>query len=151
MSNHLLAIDDEPGFVAIISRTAESSGFVVDATTDPNTFKTVVSTTSPTVVLLDLQMPDCDGIELLRFLAEAHRRAKIILMSGIDTRVLGLARGMGEDLGLDMGDSVQKPVRPAELRTLLGRLRRRNCRPDRAALQQALDENNLELYYHSLV
>jgi EAL domain-containing protein (putative c-di-GMP-specific phosphodiesterase class I) len=151
MSSHLLAIDDEPAFLAIISRTAESSGFAVDATTNPAVFKTLISTTTPTIVLLDLQMPDCDGIELLRFLAEAGCRAKIVLMSGIDTRVLSLARGMGEELGLDMGDSLQKPVRPAELRQVLALFHGKTFQPDREALRQALENDRLELHYQPLV
>jgi EAL domain-containing protein (putative c-di-GMP-specific phosphodiesterase class I)/ActR/RegA family two-component response regulator len=151
MATTLLVIDDEAAFLAIVRRTSESAGVAVKATTEPDVFKEAVRADLPTLVLLDLQMPDCDGVELLRFLAEAHSPAKIILMSGMDSRVLGLARGIGEELGLDMGEPLQKPIRPADLHALLLRFRGRTFQPDKEAISAALAGESLELYYQPLV
>lgn len=147
----LLVIDDEPSFLAIIERTAKAASVAVQATTDPEEFKRSVLENCPLLILLDLQMPECDGIELLRFLAHNGCRAKIVLMSGFDTRVLGLARGIGEEIGLDMGEPLQKPVRPADLRALFEKLRVKSFAPDGDLLRRALAENQLDLYYHPLV
>ena len=151
MDDVVLAIDDEPAFLDIIQKVAKSAGFLVTTTTDPTVFCTTLVTQPPSVVLLDLQMPDCDGIELLHALAEAHCRAKIILMSGFDPRVLSLARGIGDDLGLEMGEPLQKPLRPAELRQILSKIRGKTFLPDASALQEALDNHQLELFYQPIV
>ena len=68
MANHLLAIDDEPELLALLRRIAEASGYKVDTTTDPDAFKTIVGAGPPSVILIDLQMPGCDGVELLELL-----------------------------------------------------------------------------------
>jgi EAL domain-containing protein (putative c-di-GMP-specific phosphodiesterase class I) len=141
MDNVVLAIDDEQAFLDIIEKVAKSCGFAVTATTDPAAFRT----------MLDLQMPECDGIELLHVLADAGCRTKIILMSGFDVRVLGLARGIGRDLGLDMGEPLLKPLRPADLRQTLSSLRSKVFSVNTAALQEALDDDQLELFYQPLV
>jgi EAL domain-containing protein (putative c-di-GMP-specific phosphodiesterase class I) len=149
--NHLIAIDDERAFLDIIERVAQSAGFTATTTTDPARFKEAVEAESPDVVLLDLQMPDCDGVEFLRFLADKACRAKIFLVSGFDPRVINLARDMGDDFRLDMGEPLQKPVRPVELRQMLARLRSKSFEPDASALRQALAEDRIELYYQPLV
>jgi len=106
MDNVLLALDDEQPFLDIIRRVAKSADFTAVTTTDPAVFKAALLTSPPTVILLDLQMPDCDGVEILHVLAESQSRAKVILLSGFETRVLGLARGIGQGLGLDMGQPI---------------------------------------------
>ncbi len=78
-------------------------------------------------------------------------RAKVILMSGFDARVLSLARGIGAELGLDMGLPLQKPFLPSHLRKVLSDMRGMVFQPDRAALCEALDSDRLELFYQPLV
>ena len=151
MGDVVLAIDDEQGFLDIIQKVAKSAGFAVNTTTDPAEFRTSLAALPPSVVMLDLQMPGCDGIELLRVLSDAKCRAQVILMSGFDPRVLNLARDVGRDLGLDMGGPLQKPLRPAELRQILSKIRGKTFEPDADGLRAAIDNNELELFYHPLV
>ncbi len=66
-------------------------------------------------------MPGCDGIELLRYLAEIGCQAQILIASGFDTRVLQSARELGTARGLNMAGVITKPMRASELRTLLER------------------------------
>jgi EAL domain-containing protein (putative c-di-GMP-specific phosphodiesterase class I) len=150
MDNLVLAIDDEPALLEIIQKVAKSVDFAATVTTEPVIFQAALST-QPSVVLLDLQMPGCDGIELLRVLADARCRAKIILMSGVGARVLGLAREIGHGLGLEMGEPLEKPVRPAKLRQILSQMRSKTFHPDAAGLQEALDNDRLELFYQPLL
>jgi EAL domain-containing protein (putative c-di-GMP-specific phosphodiesterase class I)/CheY-like chemotaxis protein len=151
MDDVILAIDDEPALLDIIQKVARSSNFTAMVTTDPAAFRTALVEQPPSVVLLDLQMPDCDGIELLHALADAHCRAKVILMSGFDARVLGLARGIGQGLGLDMGDPLPKPLRIADLRQILAKVRSKSFDVDAAGLREAIDSDRLELFYQPLV
>ena len=151
MHDIVLAIDDESAFLDIIRAVAKSANFAATATTDPAAFKDALNTQPPSVVLLDLQMPGCDGIEMLHVLANAKSRAKIILMSGFDARVMTLACGIGRDLGLDMGQPLQKPFRPAELRQVLSSLRSKTLEVDAAKLQAAIENDELELFYQPLL
>ncbi len=151
MNDVVLAIDDESAFLEIIQTVAKSANFAPKVTTDPAVFRAALQEQPPAVVLLDLQMPGCDGIELLRVLADAGCRAKIILMSGFDPRVLALARGIGRDLGLDMGEPLEKPIRPAALRHLLSGFRSKTFQPTASELQTAIDSGHLELFYQPLI
>ena len=147
----LIALDDNEPFLAIIEKVAASAGYAVTATADPAAFQAAVAEQSPDIVLLDLQMPGCDGVEMLRRLAEQRCRAKIILMSGYDTRVLHLANAVGLEFRLDMGLPIEKPIYPAELRRMLTRFRSKSFQPNADALREALREDHLELYYQPLV
>jgi len=151
MNDRLLAIDDERAFLDIIQKVGRSAGFDAMVTTDPDMFRAALASHPPAVVLLDLQMPQCDGVELLRVLADRGCRARIILMSGFDARVLTLARDIGRGLGLDMGEPVVKPLRSAELRQILSKIRGKTFEADAERLQAAIDNEELELFYHPLV
>jgi EAL domain-containing protein (putative c-di-GMP-specific phosphodiesterase class I) len=151
MHDIVLAIDDESAFLDIIRAVAKSANFAATVTTDPAAFKDALNTQPPSVVLLDLQMPGCDGIEMLHVLANAKCSAKIVLMSGFDARVMTLACGIGRDLGLDMSQPLQKPFRPAELRQLLSSLRSKTFHVDAAKLQAAIENDELELFYQPLL
>lgn len=73
---------------------------------------------APDGVVLDLNIPDVDGIGLMRMLAAQISRAKIFIMSGVDPINPMTAEKMGECLGLTMGGSIPKPVRIAELKAM---------------------------------
>ncbi len=62
----LLAIDDEKGLLAVVQDIAQTAGYEVVATTDADFFLQQTRDWHPTLVLMDLQMPDVDGVELLR-------------------------------------------------------------------------------------
>ena len=49
-----------------------------------------------TLILLDLVMPEMDGIEILRFLGERNCKARIVLMSGINIRVIETAKKLAQ-------------------------------------------------------
>ena len=120
---HMLIIDDEPAMAKLIARIGASCGFQARSTDTADAFKKAYTALTPDVVVLDLAMPDEDGIELLRFLTDAGCAAAILIISGSDMRVLQAARNLGEARGLRMAGTLAKPVRAEDLRAALTAIR----------------------------
>jgi two-component system, OmpR family, response regulator len=111
----LLLIDDELSVARFIAHAAEECGYEAIITVTAESFCSQFRACDPEVVVLDLALPRSDGIELLRFLAEEKSRARILPVSGFDTRVLEAAVRLGTALGLDMAEPLRKPVRLNQL------------------------------------
>ena len=79
--NRLLIIDDDDAFARFVKKVAVSLGFDVITTNDPDEFRMTAKSWTPTLVILDLSMPGCDGIELLRHLARARYPAQVVVAS----------------------------------------------------------------------
>ena len=119
----LLVIDDEPAIAALIRRAAEASGYEVTATSEAEVFRQEAEAGGPAVICLDISMPQADGIELLRFLAERQVKSKLLIISGFNAQIVQAALRLGEALGLNMAGVVPKPIAMAKLRDLLEQLR----------------------------
>ncbi|MDF1644206.1 MAG: EAL domain-containing response regulator [Pseudomonadales bacterium] len=71
------------------------------------------------VVLLDLVMPELDGIEVLRRLAKLNCRSKLILLSGYDKSILHSAEKLGRAHELRVIASLSKPFQMRDLQRVL--------------------------------
>ncbi len=106
---HILIVDDEPMVREVVSSYLERDGWRVAAAADGAAALRILETTRPDLVVLDLMLPQVDGLSVL-----AHLRKTI------DVPVIVLtARGEEPDrvLGLELGadDYVVKPFSPREL------------------------------------
>lgn len=119
----LLLIDDEPALGDFVANVARDCGFDPVLTSTNEQFRSALLAELPNMIALDLGMPGMDGVELLRFLAEAECRAPVLIISGFDRRVLESAFRLGEALGLKMAGPLEKPVRAEELEQLLTQMR----------------------------
>jgi EAL domain-containing protein (putative c-di-GMP-specific phosphodiesterase class I)/ActR/RegA family two-component response regulator len=150
----LLVVDDEVELAATVSDLAEEIGFSPSATSSPEEFKRLYNHDYD-VIVLDLLMPEVDGIELLRFLAEADCEASIVLMSGFDAHVLQAAAELAKAQGLRVVGSVKKPIRLEELESLLVSatsperidLHPEPGGPTAEELETALEEGQLHVFY----
>ena len=123
MPPRLLLIDDEPALADFLASAAVESGFDPVVAARDDEFRHSFLDRQPDMVALDLGMPGMDGIELIRFLAEHHYRAPVLIVSGFDRRVLESAFRLGEALGLTMVGPVEKPIRLHELETIFAELK----------------------------
>ena len=117
--NRLMVMDDDTDVGAFFGQVGEDLGFDVKVINDPEQFAATVVEFSPTVLLLDLQMPNRDGIELLRELSTLERHPKVLIASGLDSRVLTSAAEIGLSMGSDIAGSFCKPIELDELEVLL--------------------------------
>ncbi|MEX2648393.1 MAG: EAL domain-containing response regulator [Alphaproteobacteria bacterium] len=118
----LVVLDDDLAFGRVVSRAAESIGFVTVATDDPAVFRKEIRTHKVAAIVLDLHMPSFDGIEMLRELAGTAFGSPVLLASGVAPKVLETAHHLGVEYGLKMAGVINKPLRINELRELLSRL-----------------------------
>ena len=123
-TRHLLLIDDEPAFGRFIAHAAETGGFAAHVTMSAEPFMQKYRDLKPEAVALDLGMPQVDGVQLLRFLAEEKCAAPVIIISGFDRRVLDSSVRLGNALGLNRVGPLEKPVRLQEFLDLLDQIKR---------------------------
>ncbi len=145
LSNRLLIVDDESGIRDYLSAVSQGLGFEVRAIGNADEFSTAVDEFKPTAMILDLNMPGSDGIELLRYLAEEKSEAQILVISGEDSRVINAAERLGSAQGLQMAGVLQKPVLLAELEAVLSRVMRETI--TEADLSEAIESGHLLINY----
>lgn len=114
----LLIVDDEPDFAEFVGDVAESMGFDVIWTDEPTEFSTLYNA-DLNIIVLDLFMPNIDGIELLRFLSEHESNASIIFMSGKDQGVLHSAQEIAVEQGMNVLGILSKPFLVKQLQYVL--------------------------------
>ncbi|MGB7547641.1 MAG: EAL domain-containing response regulator [Terracidiphilus sp.] len=118
-ADRILVIDDDEVVGELVAASARAMGLHCVATRDVKTFLNLV-TPETTLILLDLMMPEMDGIEVLRLLGERRCKARILLISGMNKRVLETAEKLAQTLGLSVVGHLQKPFQLAELKKVLG-------------------------------
>ena len=145
--NRLLVMDDDADVGAFFGQVGEDLGFEVRILADTDRFAPTVMEFSPTVILLDLQMPGKDGIELLRELATLDRNPKVLIASGLDSRVLTTAQELGTSMGVDVAGAFCKPIALDELEVLLVRLKSQTKIITANHLRQAIEQGQLVVHY----
>ena len=113
----ILVIDDDRDSGQFVIDAAEAKGIKCVATATASDFMEHLSADT-TLIFLDLVMPEVDGIELLRMLGQTQCSASIVLMSGVDQRVIETAKEWAETIGLSIIGHLQKPFRLTELETI---------------------------------
>jgi DNA-binding response OmpR family regulator len=113
MTQNLLMIEDDARLADMVREYLGQSGFVVSHAPDAHKGLTAVQTSSPDLVILDLMLPDMDGLEVCR-------RIRALPGGLAQTPVLMLtAKGdpMDRIIGLEVGadDYLPKPFEPREL------------------------------------
>ena len=111
---HVLVVDDDPDIAHLLSRYLGSQGLRVTVAANARAARDAVLAQSFDVMLLDLTLPDEDGLTLMRDLRK-HWQGPVIIVSG---RGESVERVVGLELGAD--DFVTKPF---DFRELLARIR----------------------------
>lgn len=143
----VLAIDDEPAINHAVRKAVESSNHEVIATAELAEFKRAIETWHPGLVIMDLKMPGCDGVELLQYLADVRCAAPIYISSGLDDETVDAVIRIGSARGLKMAGKLAKPMRLADLLTTLSQHLDAGGVLAAEELAQAIARNELFLEY----
>ena len=147
----LLIIDDDAAIAALIHTLGEQAGYAVDVIGESRDVEDATRVAGADVIVLDLQMPGLDGVQVLRILAERKTRAGIVIVSGTDQRTRSGAELYGRQLGLKMLAAVAKPFEPEELVETLKSARAAVASLTKEDLERAIDNDELLLVYQPTV
>jgi EAL domain-containing protein (putative c-di-GMP-specific phosphodiesterase class I)/ActR/RegA family two-component response regulator len=134
-----LIIDDDAAVRQTMTMLAEACGFEAIATGDPAVFRERLASWRPALVILDLQMPGRDGIQLLGDLGGEACDAQVVLATGALPRTLEAALRVGREHGLKMAGTLLKPFDLETVRALFARFNLRSGGPSDAP-SGAIDE-----------
>lgn len=118
-NKRLLIVDDDSLVCQTLKQMAEYNGFEVITTDTSVSFFAQLVLFQPDIIIVDLMMPDQDGIQLIRQLADLNNKAQLIIVSGLDSPVLKAAAQTATELGLGVLGILQKPVPLARMQQLL--------------------------------
>ncbi|GAC1404601.1 MAG: response regulator transcription factor [Ktedonobacteraceae bacterium] len=115
MNERILIVDDESRITSALRRTLAYEGYTVSTASDGESALTLVRTKVPHLVILDLMLPDIDGLEVCRRLRTANNEVAVLMLTARDRvvdRVVGLETGADDYL-----------VKPFALEELLARIK----------------------------
>ncbi|MBN1688665.1 MAG: response regulator [Candidatus Omnitrophica bacterium] len=84
--NKLLVVDDEPEICEFLQAFFEERDFQVEFATSGKDALAKVEKKPPQVMLLDVQMPGMDGMQVLKEVKKKHPKVKVIMVTAIETR-----------------------------------------------------------------
>ena len=119
----ILVVDDDPKIVTLVRTYLERERYPVVTAGDGRTALRLIEETAPRLVVLDLMIPELDGLAVIRAARELGEVPILVLSArgAVGDRILGLSEGAD--------DYLPKPFSPAELvvrvRTILRRTERR--------------------------
>ena len=125
MAEQILVVEDEARIASLISRNLRLEGYQVEVAPDGETALEKAISNPPDLVLLDVMLPDIDGLEVCRQLRMAGCDEPVLMLTAKDAipdRVAGL------DAGAD--DYLVKPFAFDELLARIRALLRRAAPPD---------------------
>jgi DNA-binding response OmpR family regulator len=136
----LLLVEDELEIQGFLKQSLADAGYQVDAATDGRTAERLATSAAYDVLIVDLGLPDLDGIDLILRLRELGVHSPVLILSArrsVDERVRGLEQG-GDDY-------LTKPFALAELLARLRNLLKRNSGPGNESMRLRVLDLELDL------
>jgi two-component system chemotaxis response regulator CheB len=115
----LLAVDDDVSSAELIARVAERCGYESFATSDSRGVVNLARALKPSLISVDICMPNIDARELFKLLLAAGYSGEVMIVSGQESSVLSSTRDYAEAIGVKVRTVVQKPLDMRALRQIL--------------------------------
>lgn len=138
MAKKILVVDDEPSIVTLVKFNLEKSGYEVNTASDGRQAVESCRLEHFDLMILDIMLPELDGIEVLKELRKDDINIPVILLTAKDEE---LDKILGLELGAD--DYITKPFSPRELSARVKAILRRTVNTDLNSNNQVQDANVL--------
>ena len=125
MPTRILVVEDDPDIAELVARYLEKAGFAVDRAANGRDALDALATRPPDLLVLDLMLPQVDGLEICRRLRASDATAAIPVIM-LTARAEESERIVGLEIGAD--DYLAKPFSPSELVARVRALMRRVTR-----------------------
>ena len=135
----MLVVDDEPTLTNLIKMALHYEGWMVEIAHNGREALAQLGKLSPDVLILDIGLPDIDGLQVLQRVRESNSYIPALLLTARDSVA---DRATGATAGAD--DYMTKPFSLEELVTRLRRLLRSSARPT-PQTEEALTVGDLRL------
>ena len=112
MKQKILVVDDEPEAVELVEFNLKQAGFDVATAADGDEALKKAKANLPALMVLDLMLPEIDGLEVCKLMRRDATTAKIPILM-LTAKASEIDRVLGLELGAD--DYVTKPFSPREL------------------------------------
>jgi len=115
---NILIVDDDPFALKLLARQLQHLGFpkiILQEYAKAALAYLKRNINGINLLIIDLQMPEMDGIEFLRQVAQLDYSGHVLLVSGEDSRILQTAEKLARAHKLNVLGSLQKPVSPEQL------------------------------------
>lgn len=112
MKSKILLVDDEPDALEVLAFKLKEAGYRIVTAKDGSQAITLARDERPALIVLDLMLPEVDGLEVCKILRRDPRTAGIPILM-LTARAAEMDRVLGLELGAD--DYVTKPFSPREL------------------------------------
>ena len=142
VKEHILIIEDEPDIQELIKFNLERKRYSVDINDSGEEALKTIDKINPDLILLDIMLPEIDGLEILKELKSSKntRKIPVIIISALSEEADIVA---GLELGAD--DYLSKPFRPRELTARIKALLRRNTENETNDESERITIHNIEI------
>jgi two-component system alkaline phosphatase synthesis response regulator PhoP len=123
----ILLVDDEPDILEFLSYNIKREGYIVFTTNNGKEAINIAKKEKPHLIILDVMMPDMDGIETCREIREVDG-LKNVMITFLTARNEDYSQIAGFDVGAD--DYINKPIKPRVLLSRISALLRRHTNSD---------------------
>lgn len=114
----VLVVDDTEDILTMVQGVAQRMGFTTAILNNTVPFMTTFVRFKPDIVVLDIVMPNLDGIEIIHWLTDVDYTGRLIIMSGY-ADYHRMAEALAEASGRMEIASLRKPFRIAQLQAAL--------------------------------
>jgi len=159
---HILIVDDDAFSLKLLARQLQHLGYskiILQEYARSALAYLKRNINGINLLIIDLQMPEMDGIEFLRQVAQLDYIGHVLLISGEDSRILQTAEKLALAHKLNVLGSLQKPVSPEQLQqiiagivaTIVKKTRSSQTIYNKAELWRAITAGELVNYYQPKV
>ena len=141
----ILIVDDEPDVVELVAFNLKAAGFEVVSAADGAEALRKARLTAPDLILLDLMLPEVNGLEVCKLLRRDPATAPIPIIM-LTAKASEIDRILGLELGAD--DYITKPFSPRELVLRVRKLVERRRESDEKAERLEIGELSVDIPRH---